>query len=416
MTTQQPIEAQPSALTGIRVLELAGAMSQYCGKMFAELGAEVILIEPPGGSAIRNAPPFIADEPGQQRSLAFSYFNTSKRGITLDLGHAEGRKLFRRLAAGADLVIETEKPGTLERIGCGYEALASVKPSLVVTSITGFGQTGPYAAYEWEDLIGLATGGFLYLGGYTDSPPIGAFGHQAFLGASMYGAVASMLALTRTEGSGQGDHVDVSMQECMVMAMETAVQFYDLEGTVRKRHADVQRFAGTGVFECQDGHIYLMASGIGVNTFWPLSLQWLIDEKVAGVERLTGEEWNSVEYVGTEEAKRIFSEVFSPWAKTKRKAYLYTEGQRRHIPLAAINTTADLLKSPQLAHREFFVSVPHPELESGLRMPGAPYKLARTPWRLRGPAPRVGEHNAAVYGELGIDARALALLAEGGVI
>lgn len=391
-------------------------MSQYCGKLFAELGAEVILIEPPGGAGIRACAPFVADVPGPDRSLAFSYFNTSKRGITLNMETREGQALLRELAATADLVVETHKPGTMARWGCDHDALSKVKPALVMTSITGFGQTGPYAQYEWEDLIGLASGGFLYLGGYTDSPPIGAYGNQAFLGASMYGAVASMLALTSTEATGAGEHVDVSMQECMVMAMETAVQFYDLEGTVRRRHADVQRFAGTGVFECGDGHIYMMASGIGANKFWPLSLQWLVDEKVAGVERLAGEEWNRVEYVGTEEAKRIFAEVFGPWARTKTKAYLFEEGQRRHLPLAAINTPADLLGSPQLAERGYFVKLPHPELPEPMLMPGAPYRLAATPWCMHGPAPRVGEHNCAVYGELGLDAAHVAALAERGVI
>ncbi|MGZ8156208.1 MAG: CaiB/BaiF CoA transferase family protein [Burkholderiales bacterium] len=412
----QRSSAPSRALSGIRVLELAGALSAYCGKMFAELGADVILIEPPGGAATRATPPFIHDEPGADRSLAFGYFNTSKRGITLDLDSEAGQALFRALAKDADLVVETLKPGALATRACGYEALAAVNPSLVMTSITGFGQTGPYAQYEWEDLIGLATGGFLYLGGYTDSPPIGAYGEQALLGASMYGAVASMLALTRAEASGEGEHVDVSMQECMVMAMETAVQFYDLEGKVRKRHADVQRFAGTGVFECSDGYIYMMASGIGANKFWPLSLQWLVDEKVPGVERLQGEEWNAVEYVGTEEAKRMFEAVFGPWAKTKTKAYLYEEGQRRHIPMAAINTPVDLLASPQLAQRSYFVELAHPALTKPMRMPGAPYRLAATPWRMEGPAPRLGEHNVEVYGELGFDADKLSALVRKGII
>lgn len=401
--THEPL-APAQALAGIRVLELAGPMSQDRGKLFAELGADVIFIEPPGGSGLRAATPFIGDEPGPDRSLPFAYFNTSKRGITLDMEAVEGQKLFRELAAGADLIIDTTRPGTLPRWGCDYEALAARKPELVMVSITPFGQTGPYAQYEAEDLIGLATGGFLYLGGYTDSPPIGAHGNQAFLGASMYGAVAAMLAVTRAELSGEGDHVDVSMQECMVMAMENAVQFYDLEGKVRERHADVQRFAGTGVFECRDGHIYMMASGIGVNKFWPLSLKWLADEKVPGVERLQGEEWNSVEYCATDEAKRTFAEVFGPWALTQTKAYFYAEGQRRHIPLAAINRPDDLLRSEQLKQREYFVKMPHPDLAEPMLMPGAPYRLAATPWRMSRPAPRIGEHNAEVYGALGVDA------------
>jgi benzylsuccinate CoA-transferase BbsE subunit len=406
----------PRALEGIRVLELAAPMTQYCGKMFAELGADVIFIEPPGGASVRCIPPYIADEPGSNRSLAFAYFNTSKRGITLNLHAEKGRALFHELAATADLIVESEKPGVLAALGCAYNDLAAKRRALVMTSITAFGQTGPYAQYEAEDLVGLAMGGFLYLGGYTDSPPIGPTSQQAFLGASMYGAVASMLALTQAESTGEGDHVDVSMQECMVMAMETAVQFYDLEGKVRKRHADVQRFAGTGVFECEDGHIYMMASGVGANKFWPLSLQWLVDERVPGVERLQGEEWNSVEYVGTDQAKSIFAEVFGSWARTRTKAYLYAEGQRRHIPLAAINTPADLMTSAQLAQREFFVGVSHPELSEPMIMPGAPYKLARTPWRLAGRAPSVGEHNAEVYAQLGLTGADIAALARQGVL
>jgi benzylsuccinate CoA-transferase BbsE subunit len=407
---------QARALEGIRVLEVGGAMTQYCGKMFAELGADVILIEPPEGASIRRLPPFIADRQGPEDSLAFAYFNTSKKGVTLDLTSREGQEIFRRMAAAADLVIESEKPGTLERWGCSYSELSALRPSIVLVSITGFGQTGPYAHYETEDLIGLATGGFLYLGGYPDAPPVGAYGGQAFLGASMYGAVAAMLALTQAELTGQGDHVDVSLQECMVMAMETAVQFYDLEGKTRKRHAGEQRFAGTAVFECQDGYIYMMASGIGANKFWSLTLQWLRDEKVPGVERLMGDEWNCVEYVGTDEAKRIFAEVFSPWVKTKTKSYLYHEGQRRHIPLAAINTIPDILQSAQLAYRKYFVDVVHPAAGVTMRMPGAPYKLALTPWQLTSPAPRLGEHNIEVYEAVGLSRLEIRRLAERKVI
>jgi len=406
----------PGALDGLRVIELASPLTQYCGKLFAELGADVILVEPPQGCVLRDAPPFIDDQRGPERGLPWNYFNTSKRGVTLDLARPGGQKLLRELAKTADLVLEGEKPGVLAARGCGYADLSALNPALVMTSITGFGQTGPYAHYETEDLVALATGGFLYLGGYPDAPPVGAYGNQAYLGAAMYGAVASMLALTTTEATGVGEHVDVSMQESMVMAMETAVQFYDLEGKVRKRHAGEQRFAGTAVFECRDGYVYMMASGIGANKFWPITLQWMIDDKVPGVERLMGEEWHRVEYVVTDEAKRIFAEVFGPWAKTQSKNYIYEEGQRRHIPLAAINTVADLLTSEQLAHRQFFVDVPHAGSGRTLRMPGAPYQLTGTPWRLTGGAPAPGQDNAAVYGALGVTAGDLAALQKEGIV
>ena len=415
MTTRES-DGSPCALEGLRVLEIASPLTSYCGKMFADMGADVVLVESPGGSRLRRERPFITDVPGMERSLAFAYYNTSKRGITLDLDREEGSLLFRRLASDADLLLEAAKPGVMSRRKLGYKDLARLNRRLVMTSITPFGQAGPYSQFEGEDLIALAMGGLLYLGGYPDAAPTRVYGEQAFLGASMYGAVAAMLALTEAEMTGEGQHVDVSMQECMVMAMENAVQFYDLEGAVRKRYAGEQRFAGTGVFECADGYIYMMAGGIGANKFWSYSLQWLVDEKVPGVERLRGEQWSEIDYLLTDEAKRIFAEVFGPWAKTKSKAELYHEGQRRHIPLAPINTPADILGSTQLAHREFFVRMPHPALAESMLMPGAPYKLSRTPWRIQHPAPRLGEHNAEVYGALGLAGSDLEHLAAAGVI
>lgn len=394
----------PGPLEGLRVVELANPMGHYCGKMFAELGAEVILVEPPEGAASRQFGPFIGGRPGSTQgathSLSFSYLNTSKRGITLDLYRSQDAEAFRRLASRANLVIECEKPGVLDSLGCGYETLSRLNPSLVMTSITGFGQDGPYAQYEADDLTGIASGGFLYLGGYPDSQPIGACGEQGYAGASMFGAVASMVALTHAERTGQGDQVDVSMQECMVLAMENAVQFYELEGTVRARNAERQRFAGTGVYACADGHVYMMAGGIGANRFWELTLQWLRDEKVPGIEQLESEAWTRTEYLESDAAKAIFMEVFGQWALGKSKAYLYAEGQRRHVPVAAIQTPADLVASAQLAARGYFVDVPHPAVAEPMRMPGAPYQLAATPWRLYSAAPALGQHNDAVMQEL----------------
>jgi benzylsuccinate CoA-transferase BbsE subunit len=404
----------PRALDGLRVLEMASPLTAYCGKMFADLGADVVLIEPPGGCRLRRERPFIDDNPGLETSLAFAYHNTSKRGITLNLSAEEGCALFRRLAGTADLILEAEKPGVMDERGLAHAALTRTNPKLVMTSITAFGQAGPYSQFESEDLVGIAMGGLLYLGGYPDTAPMRAYGEQAFLGANLYAAVGAMLALTEAESTGEGQQIDVSMQECMVMAMENAAQFFDLEGTVRKRYAGIQRFAGTGVFECRDGYIYMMAGGIG-QRFWS-GLQWLLDEKVPGAERLQGERWNDIDYLMTDEAKRIFAEVFAPWAKTRTKAELYHEGQRRHIPLAPINTSADILGSEQLAHREYFVRVPHPCRAEPLLMPGAPYRLSRTPWRIARPAPRLGEHNAEVLGAAGVGRGELAQLMGAGVI
>jgi len=408
--------ASSAALAGLRVLDLSGPMGNYCGKLLADMGADVVLVEPPAGTHLRHEPPFISDVPGIERSLSFAYHNTSKRGITLNLETARGQELLLQLAAAADVLIETEKPGVMEQRGLGYGTLARLRPGVVMTRITAFGQTGPYAQYEGEDLIGLALSGFLNLAGYPDVAPSRVYGNQAFLCAAMYGAVATLLAVLDAEACGEGQEVDVSMQECVVLALENSVQFYDLEGSVRQRYAGEQRFAGTGVFECADGYVYLMAGGVGENKFWGKTLDWLSAEGVQGVERLHGPQWLEHEWLKTAEAKRIFDEVFTTWAKTRSKSALYHGGQARHIPIAPINSPSDLLANEQLRHRGHFVQVTHMLHEQPLTMPGAPYRLSATPWRIQRRAPTLGEHNAEIYGELGLGVQDLEPLFAAGVI
>jgi benzylsuccinate CoA-transferase BbsE subunit len=394
--------AGEGALAGIKVLEISGLATQYCGKMYAELGADVILVEPPGGAAGRRRGPYVA-HPGAAAvagdlSLSFAYFNTSKRSVTLDLEDAADRDRFLALARDAQLVLESEPPGRLDALGCGYDALSRINPALVVTSITPYGQTGPFSQYVAEDLATMAAGGFLYLGGYPDTEPIGACYNQAYAGGSMFGAVASMLALTHAELQGEGEHVDVSMQECMVLAMENSVQFYDLEKTVRKRSAGVHRFAGTGVYPCRDGHVYMMAGGIGANRFWGRTIEWLTDEKVPGIEQLLGDEWNETKFLQSDVAKTIFTNVFGAWARGQSKNYLYHEGQRRHVPVAAINDVNDLVQSEQLAARNYFVQTRQPSWPQAALQPGAPYQFTLTPWAMRRRAPLPGEHNSTILG------------------
>ena len=254
---------EQSALAGLNVIDLSQRFSHYSGKLFADMGADVILVEKPGsGCALRAEAPFIGDRADPEFSIPFFYFNTSKRGVTLDLDHAEGRALFRTLASRADLVIEDRVPGELDALGLGYDTLAKLRPSLVMTSLTPFGRNGPYAHYAADDLTLLAMGGFLNMMGYPDAAPTQAFGNQAYAMGNMFAAVGSMLAVLGAQTSGEGQHVDISIQECVVMALENAAQFYDLEKRVRTRFAGSQRQAGTGIFECADGSVYIFAGGM----------------------------------------------------------------------------------------------------------------------------------------------------------
>jgi len=401
-SVDQPL---PAALAGIRVLELAGPAGQYCGKMFADLGADVILIEPPGGAHTRRERPFLRDQIHRETGLPFTYFNTGKRSVVLNLSAPEGRMIFRKLAEHSSLIIDTEKPGMMAPLGLDFGSLSADSPGLIMTSITPFGQTGPYAQWECDDIVALALGGLLSLGGYPETEPMAPYGNQAYLAAGQFAAVASLIALLGNEQAGNNAyprHIDVSIQECVVLALENAVQFYDLEHTIRKREAGRQKLAGMGIFPCADGHVYLMAGGIASSNFWANTVQWLEDERVPGADQLKRVCWDDQDFLATEEAKGQFQKLFGPFALSRTKSYLYEAGQSRRIPICPVNSPKDLVHNRQLQHRNYFTAITHSSGEI-LTGPGAPYRLAATPWRLAGPSPTLGQHTAEILGELGFD-------------
>lgn len=420
MSGGERVSANPvGALDGIRVLDLTGGSEQYCGKLFAQLGADVLLIEPPAGSRQRREGPFLDDIPHHERSLPFAYINQGKRGICLELGHPDARPVIDALVADADLVLTTGTPARLRACGLDHASLSRTRPSIVTTNITPFGESGPYADYVGDDLVALAMGGLLYLGGYPDKAPVAAYGNQAVLASAQFAAVASMMALWDVEGQAEpatGQHVDVSMQESVTMALENSVQFVELEKTVRRRNAGQQRQAGTGVFRCADGMVYLMAGGIASNRFWSATADWMVDVGAPGAEQLRSDCWNDQKYLQSDEAKRIFAEVFLPYATRQTKAALYAEGQRRRIPICPISTPADLLENRQLAYRGFFQQATHPYSGRTLTMPGAPFGLGATPWQVGRPAPRLGEHTSEVLSAVGYDLKAQEVLLREGVI
>ncbi len=388
------------ALSGIKVIELAGAMTPYCGKLFADLGADVVLIEPRNGAVARNELPHINNDHGDRRSLAFNYFNAGKRSLTLDLNSQAGREVFTTLANGANLLIEGETPGYLDSLGLSFEHLSPTIPGLVYTSITAFGQTGPYARYGAQDLTLLALGGLLSLAGFSDSAPTRVWGNQAILAAAQFAAVGSLAAVLHAEQHGQGQRVDVSAQQCVAMGLENAVQFADLEGTIRKRSGGAARFSGTGIFSCLDGEVFVMAAGVGEPRFWQCTVAWLRDEGIAEVEEIADERWRDFRFLATDEAKAVFRRIFTPFAAGRKLDYLFHEGQRRGVPIVPVASPSDITQNEQLKSRDFFVPFEHPAIHNAT-MPGAPYALSATPVRVTGPAPGLGEHTQAILAQAG---------------
>jgi len=383
-----------AALAGRRVLELADASGAYCGKLLADMGADVIKIERPGGDASRAVPPFHGDALHPERSLFFLYMNTSKRGVTLDLARPEGQTLFRELARSADLIIESGPPGRLEGLGLGFETLRSDNPGLVLTSITGFGQTGRHRDYKSSDLVAGAMGGAMGVTGDADDPPVTLAGEQACLTASLTAAVSSLVALFHAGRSGRGQHVDISMQETTLAVSHISGVGKWLDDGIVPRRFGTGLFASvpSGAYRCSDGLVYLM---VNRPAHWKALAEW-IHQETGNQEVMDpmfeGPSSNRIEY------RELLDLYISDFTTAFTVEEIYREGQRRHIAFTPVNGAAQVASDAHLAARDFFV-----DLESGapgvLRYPGAPYRHSRTPWRLRSPAPRAGQHNDEIYGD-----------------
>jgi len=407
-------ENPPGALSGLRVIDMSGPLGNYATKLFADLGADVILVEPPDGNLTRREPPFPETDGDEGTSLTFLYQNTNKRSLGVDLSSSEGRALLERLVRTADLLVEDSLPGTLADMGLHPEELIRKNPRLVVTSVTPFGQTGPYSDFQHADIVCLALGGLLWMGGYADGPPVMAAGNQAYMAGNLFSAVASMVALTHAELTGEGQWVDVSVQESVTLGLENAAQTWDLERTIRRRYGGTQRQAGFGLFPCADGDVFLLAGGIGGNRFWPNLVDWMEADGLTGTDRLRGEEWGDPAFLTKDSTMSTFWDIFVEFASTKTKHDLYHDSQRWRVPLCPINRPSDVMSSAQLATRGFFIDTARGA--QTYLMPGAPYQLSETPWRLRSPAPELGQHTDEILLELGADRAEIDGLRSRGVV
>ncbi|MEE9569074.1 MAG: CoA transferase [Candidatus Binatia bacterium] len=385
-------ETGSEALSGLRLLELAGCEGEYCGKLLADLGAEVIKVEPPDGSCCRREAPFKDDIPGPDRSLHFLYFNSNKKSITLDLGRADGRAVFRELVKDVDIVTESFEPGFLAGLGLGYEDLKRLNPHLILTSITCFGQTGPYSHYKGTDLAAFALGGLMYVSGTPSGPPVNAPGNQAFLVGSTHAALAILIALWTRRGGSRGQHIDVSMMDCLA-CMENLVSGKGV-GDYPRRGGSQHRVAAPGtIYPCKDGFVHIFVTNSQPGS-WKRFLDWM-----GRPEEIEGPEWEDSIY--RRQHLDQLNKVISEHLKNFGKEETYEQLQARHVPCAPVNSPGDFLNDSQTQARQYVVDLSHPIL-GGLRFPGAPYRMSESPWTLRTPAPSLGQHNDEIYSSLGL--------------
>lgn len=382
-----------TALAGRRVLEISDEKGAYCGKLFADMGADVIRVEAPGGDPIRQIPPFWRDAPDPNRGLFFLYTNTGKRSIELDLANAAERDVFRSLAAGADLVIETLAPGVLDELGIGWEVLHGANPGLVMTSITGFGQTGPHRDFASCDIVANALGGTMVVTGEAEDPPVLLAGSQALVVGGANAAASSMIALHHAARTGRGQHVDISLQEVVAsMSNITGVGKWLEDGVIpRRMGSGLSASCPSGAFPCKDGRIYLM---VNRPLHWKALAEWI--HEVTGNEEVL-----DAMFDGPSSSRLPYREMLDLFICDLTSQFtvdeVFHEGQRRHIAFTPVSTAAGLVSDPQLVERGFFVDVDHDG--ERLAIPGAPYHHVVTPWRISRRAPRVGEHTAAVRAE-----------------
>ena len=410
-------------LSGLCVLELADEKGQFCGKLMADLGADVVKIEPPGGEATRSSGPFLDDIPHPDRSLSFWHYNTSKRGVTLDLESDEGRALFRRLASTADVVLETFAPGYLASLGLAYDALSIADPKLIMCSLTSFGQSGPWRDYRSSDLLHMAAGGQMASSGYDDSdvpdaPPIAPGGGNAWHTGAHYAYIAIMAALVQRTVSGEGQYIDASVHDACALTTESAVASYIYRGEVlirqTGRHHAVNPTPSTQ-FRTKDGkYVNAFIGGRLEPAYVRRLAEWFDSHGLAG--DLMDERYRDPEVV-RENTRHIVQEVIPNFIANRTANEVYHEAQERGFSWGAVRAPDDLLNDGHLEDREFWTEVAHPELARTFTYPGGGAIFNGSPWRISRRAPLVGEHNDEIFGGvLGLSREELARLADSGVI
>lgn len=417
-------EKRAGFLSPFRVLDLTDELGFLCGKILGDLGADVIKIERPGGDPARNIGPFFHEQPDPQKSLYWFGFNNNKRGITLNLKNARGRELFSRLVARADFVIESFMPGYLDRLGLGYSGLSRINPRLVHTSITPFGQTGPYSRFLASDIEIMAMSGCMSLTGDPNRPPLRVTFPQSYHWTGSHAAVGALVAHLHRQQSGEGQQVDVSAQACLLWAFSHAHTFWDLNRHLEKRAGSFMTGRSiTGAkmrvfWPCKDGYVNFIIYGgeAGRRTNQAL-VEWM-DSKGMAPDFLKKKEWKSfnIAEVAQEEIDQMEEPISRFFQQVSKKKFFEQVIKREMLgyPVASVE---EIFEDPQHEARKFWQEIEHPELKTSIPYPGGFAKFSEAPCKIWRRAPLIGEHNEEVYcGELGITQRELEQLNEEGVI
>lgn len=413
------------ALASYRVLDLTDEKGFLCAKILGDLGADVIKVEKPGGDPARRIGPFYNDIPDSQKSLYWFAYNNNKRGITLNIETPDGRELFSRLCETADIVIESFAPGYMDGLGLGYSVLSELSnEKMIMTSITPFGQVGPYCNYKASDIGIMAMSGSMYLLGDPDRPPVRTSIPVSYMWAGAYAALGTLMGLFYRQMTGKGQHVDVSAQASAAWAADTGPFYWEAEGTMPKRvgnaiagrsvHGAIMRAA----YPCKDGYICWLIYGARAGGITNKETVKWMEEKGMATDWLKAQDWDKFDPgLATQEE---FDQIMQPVAKFLRgltKMEFLEEAVKRRIMGYPVSTSKDIIENLQLKTREVWQEVDHPDLGTKITYPGPWAKMSESPCGIQRRAPLIGEHNYEVYvKELGISEAEIVILKQGGII
>jgi len=420
-------------LAPYRVLDLTDERGFLCGRILGDLGADVIKIEPPGGDRARRVGPFAHGDPHPERSLYWWAYNYSKRGITLALNTPTGREIFARLVGRADFVIESFEPGVLDDWGVGPAWMREIRPRLIVTSITPYGQSGPRSRERASDLEVLAASGFLVLTGEPQREPVRIALAQSPMWAGLHAAMGTLIAHHARARLGIGQHVDVSAQASMLAAIGHAPAFCALGAETPQRSGayvtgrTVTSARMRTIWPCRDGYVTFAIYGGAPGRHTMAALLAWMRELDYPPGALAYPDWTTFDVASLtqDEVDALEAPIAAFFARLTKQEY-YAGVLERGMLGYPVATAADILADPHLAARDAWTRVEAGRvagaadgdaLEGALLLPAGFARFSAGEARIRCPAPRIGEHNQAIYGEeLGLDEEALRLLAESGVI
>jgi crotonobetainyl-CoA:carnitine CoA-transferase CaiB-like acyl-CoA transferase len=413
---------QSKRMLPYRVLDLCDGKGIFCGRILGDLGCDVIKVEKPGGDPSLILGPFDHDSLDSEKSLFWLAYNANKRSITLAIEKPEGKEIFKMLVQKADVVLESFPPGTMAGLGLGYEELSKVNPSLVMTSITPFGQSGPYRDFKASDLTLWCLGGMAYVSGDPDRAPVQVSSPQSYLHGAAAAAAATLIALYDRELTGETQWIDVSIQEAVVHTLMNVVQFWDVSGIVLKRSGAFRTGLSTAanqrlIWRCKDGYvnfpIYATAGGAQSNA---KLVRWMESEGIRD-EHLSSIQWEEFDLsTASQEQFDLVEGSIGRFFNSHTMDELYQGAIERGIMLYPVYGAKEIREDPQLKARGFWSHVDHPKLGEVTFFPGSPFVFSGERQDIRR-APLIGEHNEDIYrGELGISGEEFVTLEEAGII